>query len=152
MMKLTFYLSCFFVSCSSSAAVNTDWAPSTYEKVILNTKIPEGIIFSRYTRAGSADGYTLGYFIGGKVVATRVLPTEMYKDLITKLRRSVFDQVTREVGLPCSDRITWTAGAYKKASAKTVVYCLSHPRQGRPDPVEAFGQWYKETRALFSGS
>ncbi len=91
MKKLIFiFLVCVHIGAAAQSTNSPSWRPVTYQKVILPTKIPEGILFSRHVRAGSADVHTLGYFIDTKTVREKVLPKDMYDQLLRKLRRTVF--------------------------------------------------------------
>ena len=130
------------------------WKAVTYEKVILPNHTPEAVILTKNESAGT-HSYSISYQIGGKIVATRALPTEMYIEMKNKFSHEVLRLAKADVKGSCARHFEFEEGTYEaspdksnQTKAKTNIrYCLNATKQTRA-AEDAFARWYQNARAL----
>lgn len=131
-------------------AAPVSWTATNYEKVILPTKVPEGIEFQKYSSPNGSHVYKLGYFMGDKLITSRMLPEDLYRELNQKLKSTVFDLAQKNKSILCTDQVGWATGIKGKSRFELTTYCLDKSPESDHSTRDSFSIWYRDTRRLLS--
>lgn len=137
----------------SFAENKSKWHAVSFEKILLNNRGNEGVVFIKNTN-GKSNVYSARYLLGNKPLRTRVISNDRYLELKKQFQNDIMAK-SKSTNLNCENQITFINGSIVKATLiktpidnKITPICLSGSKNSRIT-ADSFKLWYMDVRKIF---